>query len=58
MKTHCLRGHEYTDANTQWRTNGWRECLTCKRERDRDRRAEQAYWHVRRALSEYRKQTA
>lgn len=27
-KTHCLRGHEYTEANT-YRSNGKRSCRTC-----------------------------
>lgn len=29
-KTHCLRGHEYTDANTG-RSNGSRYCRACRR---------------------------
>jgi hypothetical protein len=30
-RTHCERGHEFTSENTRLRTNGGRECLTCKR---------------------------
>lgn len=30
-KTHCPKGHEYTDDNTYVRKNGWRDCKTCKR---------------------------
>lgn len=32
-KTHCLRGHEFTDENTLNRGAGRRECRTCKKER-------------------------
>lgn len=32
-KTHCQHGHEFTFENTYQRTNGNRECLTCKRVR-------------------------
>ena len=35
-KTHCPRGHEYTEENTYWRPNtGWRVCRTCNRDRRR-----------------------
>lgn len=27
-KTHCKRGHEFTEANTYW-WNGWRHCREC-----------------------------
>ena len=37
-KTHCPKGHEYTDQNTRWHS-GRRECITCIRARDRERRA-------------------
>jgi hypothetical protein len=37
-KTHCLRGHEYSEANTQ-RYNGKRYCRTCRREAMRVKRA-------------------
>ena len=35
--THCERGHEFTEENTQWRANGRRMCRECKRERERVR---------------------
>jgi hypothetical protein len=41
-KTHCPRGHAYTDENTQHR-RGSRECITCVRARDRER-----YWQKKR----------
>lgn len=28
-KTHCINGHEYTDANTIWKRNGSRNCREC-----------------------------
>lgn len=31
-KTHCKRGHEFTEDNTYVRPNGDRECRTCKRD--------------------------
>lgn len=31
IKTHCPRGHEYTEANIYRHTGGGRECKTCKR---------------------------
>ena len=37
-KTHCVNGHEFTEANTYVRTSrGWTErmCRTCRRERMR-----------------------
>ncbi len=30
--THCPKGHPYDLFNTYWRTNGWRDCLICRRE--------------------------
>ena len=39
-KTHCQRGHPFTEENTyRTRKQGWRHCRTCSRQRDRDRRA-------------------
>lgn len=41
-KTHCSQGHPYDEANTTWvRTPSGkgRQCLTCKRLRERSRRA-------------------
>lgn len=37
-KTHCPKNHEYTEENIRWH-NGRRECVTCIRTRDRERRA-------------------
>lgn len=38
-KTHCPQGHEYSEANIYWvMVNGerrWRQCRTCRRERQR-----------------------
>lgn len=37
-KTHCKFGHEYTPENTYTRKdNGFRQCLTCQREKDNNR---------------------
>lgn len=32
-KTHCSKGHEYTEENTYRRKPEWRECKTCKNTR-------------------------
>ena len=37
-KTHCKRGHEFTEANTYHRSSGGRDCRTCHREWDHVRR--------------------
>lgn len=35
-KTHCKKGHPFTEANSLWRTDGpGRRCLACRRETDR-----------------------
>jgi len=34
VKTHCLRGHEFTPENTIQRKDGGRECRTCGRARN------------------------
>ncbi|MFJ3271062.1 HNH endonuclease signature motif containing protein [Streptomyces sp. NPDC086776] len=39
-KTHCPKGHEYSEENTRWHS-GRRECITCIRARDRERRIAQ-----------------
>lgn len=39
-KTHCKRGHEYTEANTHVTAKGERQCRTCGREAARRYRAE------------------
>ena len=36
FKTHCKWGHEFTPENTFLRSNGARDCLTCKRRRGRE----------------------
>jgi hypothetical protein len=36
-KTHCIHGHEFTDANTGRSKQGRRYCLTCKRRSSRKR---------------------
>lgn len=33
LKTHCVHGHEYTDANTYLRRDGGRDCRACIRDR-------------------------
>jgi len=40
VKTHCLRGHEYTEANTLVKRS-MRNCRTCHRDRERQRRLTQ-----------------
>ncbi len=34
-KSHCIRGHEFTDSNTYLTKQGWRECRTCINDRKR-----------------------
>jgi hypothetical protein len=36
-KTHCKRGHEFTEENTQIGKQGRRICLTCRKAQDRER---------------------
>lgn len=36
-KTHCIRGHEYNEANTYIRPNGNRDCKKCIKLRDLQR---------------------
>ena len=40
-KTHCRKGHEFTDKNTQHHPKGTRICRKCRRARD---------WHWRRKV--------
>lgn len=35
QRTHCPAGHEYTEANTRFNTNGARVCVTCRRAQGR-----------------------
>lgn len=32
-KTHCKRGHEFTEENTRIKENGWRSCKQCDKDR-------------------------
>lgn len=42
-KTHCGRGHEFTEATTYWPPNGrFRQCRACQRE---DSAARYATWY-------------
>ena len=38
-KTRCPQGHPYDEANTYTDPNGYRECRTCRRERQKRRAA-------------------
>lgn len=40
--THCVSGHEFTEANTYVRADGERNCRTCANERARRKRQERA----------------
>lgn len=40
-QTHCLRGHEFTPANTSMTKHNQRRCLACHAFRERRRRARQ-----------------
>ena len=37
-KTHCKRGHEFTEENTHVATSGKRTCIKCRRRRKQERR--------------------
>lgn len=37
-KTHCVKGHAYTQDNTYTDPLGYRHCRTCRRQVDRNRR--------------------
>ncbi len=44
--THCRKGHEWTDASTEWRDNGkyrWRCCKICHEIARKRRKAERGY---------------
>ena len=47
-QTHCIRGHEFTEANT-YRHGNRRHCRTCKIEKQRERRLVISSVRVRRA---------
>lgn len=42
-KTHCARGHEYSEANTRIRNGTWRFCRACDAEDHRERRRRVSY---------------
>ena len=42
-QTHCIRGHEFTAANTYFDKGGGRACRECRRAWDRGRR-DAAWW--------------
>lgn len=44
MRTHCIRGHEFTSENTRRRSNGHRVCKECMRMHIRN-------WRSRNAIS-------
>lgn len=44
-KTHCIHGHEFSAANTVWRSNGQRKCRACRTRHSREQ-------HQRRRLKE------
>lgn len=37
IKTHCSKGHEFTEDNTYLRPTGGRQCMECQRQSKRDR---------------------
>ena len=39
LKTHCVHGHPFDEANTRRDKHGWRRCLTCQREANKRRAA-------------------
>ena len=38
MKTHCAKGHEFTEHNTRITPQGWRVCRKCCADREMERR--------------------
>ncbi|MGX6605613.1 HNH endonuclease signature motif containing protein [Micromonosporaceae bacterium Da 78-11] len=38
-KTHCIRGHEFNETNTYWRSNGRKSCKACKADHSRSAHA-------------------
>lgn len=57
-KRECLRGHRFTKANTRHRHNGWRVCLTCQREIDREWRRQWRLQNPEKVEQYNRKRTA
>jgi hypothetical protein len=47
QQTACAHGHAYTPENTKMRSNGTRECRTCRRQRESATR-DAAWWRARR----------
>ena len=44
-KTHCIRGHEFTEENTYTARNGTRHCIECRRMYEQKRRPrDKEYW--------------
>lgn len=35
LKTHCAKGHPYTEANTYRKEDGYRRCCECRKIDDR-----------------------
>lgn len=48
-KTHCKRGHLYTEANTQFKRDGTRCCRECKRQAQK--RYERRKWIIERGFN-------
>jgi len=44
LKTHCLRGHEYTKENSGYFRNGARYCKECKRVLGNVRQRKMTVW--------------
>lgn len=51
-KTHCPKGHEYTEENIRWHS-GRRECRACVNNRDKERRAAKRQAEAEEDLSMY-----
>lgn len=49
-QTHCRHGHEFTMSNTIVYKNGTRHCRECRREADRNRGRDAAYWKAYREV--------
>lgn len=53
VKSHCIRGHEFTIDNTGRNSNGTRYCKECRRFHDRNRVRDAAYWRAYRAKRKF-----